>query len=370
MYSRVYPSGYYKDKNIPRDYVLKQDFDLGDSNPYRILFSEALFEKGKLFYIAENFLSNNDALIEYDLNSHKIAKEIFRIERDTQSIRRVDNNDEFIVFDVCEKRDKKYKIQVYMYDIAKSVLKKISEINFNDDGNCKHFGAFPVLVKNDTFWLEPDFERRKLQILEYSRETESKTVVYSEDFLKDKWAYNISITCLKEIDDKLVFGKRSQDEKNSISILNPDTKTVENTYYMPEWCGKVFTVTGSTEDALFVYGTDEKNELCFQFNLKDSTAMKLFGVMDRNNILHDDLEFIDDHLIYTIRQHFTGDITEHHFSEVYELTDFDMYRYTKTFDIFESDTYFGYMKFSEDEKGVRIMTIYSKETDNAFDGKK
>lgn len=351
-----YQSGYYANDTTEAYYnhTFSDKFQL----PYRLIIADQyLSERSSIFLINQNWISDYSKLIEYDIATSSITNEIVSFDGKNQQISEYCSNNSYIVF-VVSKKDENHKLKdIYLYDIHNEELKVIkSEIicslkkDYSND-------FFISINDNSIFWLNPNLESEKTEIVEYNIESNSFSVIYQQPHLNIEFMKHIPIKYLNVSDDFLVFNVRINSGNKKIVIYDLKNQSILKEVNLPTSCERTYNaVFDKKDDILYIYGKLGDEEVIYKLELTTDKIQNLVGIFPHTNLYDDKLAKNNNYLLYSIQQHYSGNIHDHYFSEIYDLNSYEMLRYQYVFDIVETNNYFGFLKFDK-EVGVNKIDL-------------
>jgi len=308
--------------------------------------------------------------VEYDLTTGTIVNEIACFEK-SDKISEYCNNDSIIVYVVSSKNETGTYKDIYSYNFLTRELHLVrSNITaaFNDDYANKLYVA---LFDNYVYWLNPNLEEKKSEIVKYDLFSGATTIIVEKPHLNNQYLDHVPIKYINVQGNFLLFNDRSNSTPESITVYELRTMTQKFVVDLPDGSEKSYNAIYYHNDRnIYIYADLDKKEVIYRFNPETGKILNLVGIYPHSNLYKDKMQIIDNNILYSMQFNVTGYIQDHYFSEIYDLSNYELMKYQYTFNILETEGYFGLLRFDKSEGINEIhLELYEKiiESDSRID---
>lgn len=336
---------------------IKIDFDSQqERGPSHVLIDDNYYDKtGNIFLINEDYARSYSELVEYNVKTKKIIKNIVSYDDEETQIKEFDIKNGIIVWSLFSS-DKGKHNRIYTYNMESGDLNEI--INTETMEGADFYTPLSLKTNGqEVSYIVNDIKKNKSKVVIYNLKNKNKTIVDEQKFYEDRYKSRMFFTEISE--DKLFYDLRDG-EKLYLIVWDLKGKKVLEKLECEQ--GTLLHFNGSynkESNYLALYGKGQKEEYIYAFNLQNKKTQKLSGFYEKSYIYNDRLIAGKEYIRYIVQINVTGEIAEHYRVENYDLKKFRISNAISYFDIFETEKNLALLKF---DKGIEVikLEIYKK----------
>ncbi len=327
-----------------------------------IIIDHYLEKTNNIFFINKDYIRSYSQLIEYNLNTNSVVNEIISLDGKTEFIDEYGYSDTHIVYSVIKKQGKATSKDIYAYNIDKKEAYKIaSNIIYGDESD----GTYPLslkISKNRVAWIEHNLEKELTIIKLYDLNSRAMKIINTSEFIDDLPNFKMPTFILELKNDTLFYDKRQI--QGAPKIFMYDIRKAKITNELLAKSDILFHFSGSYNEHgnyLSLYARSNKEDLIYIYDLKENDSYNIVGFYPHTLVYDDRINTRDNFVIYNVQMNVSGDIIDHYFGEIYNITTRTMKRYKYAIDIVETDEYFGVLRFDRSKAINKInFELYKK----------
>lgn len=327
-----------------------------------IIFDTHLKNTNNIFFMMKDDVRSYSQLVEYNLVSHSVVNEIISLDGKSRFIGEYSYGDNFILFSVTKKINKKSSKDIYSYNVSKQEIHKIaSDIVYSSEPD----ETYPLSLKTSmgkAAWIEQDLNKKITTLKLYDLNSGQLKIIDKLKFIDDLPIFKMPAFMIELKKNLLIYDTRRIQGSPVICLYDiNEAKIIKKIYAKKDILFHYSGVYNELRNYLAFYARAKENDVVYIYDLKDSSNYNIEKFNDFSIVYDDRINTNDNFVIYNVHTNISSAITDHYFGEIYDIKTKTMKRYKYAIDIVETDDYFAVLKFDKNESTGKVhFELYKK----------